>query len=177
MTLTAICHGRPLADNQRFPAQVTSRAGEHTKYLTNQSLHLSKALLESKDKKRRTTKDNSDPIIAPFCTLIWLSKSIQELAKRTPCSMSEPTPDVSKCSIRLLAEKNPQHILNLTKKKFKPAVTVCDTMTEDPSRSRKVLSTVGSRGFRRRMIHRMLWLKSPKKQGQITASIEANKAA
>lgn len=43
-------------------------------------------------------------------------------------------------SVRLLVERNVQHKLSMMRKKFKPAVTVCNAMVEDPSRSRKALS-------------------------------------
>ena len=41
--------------------------------------------------------------------------------------------------VRLLAERNLQHEHSLTRKIFKPAVAVLDTMAEDPSRSREAL--------------------------------------
>lgn len=36
-------------------------------------------------------------------------------------------------SVRLLVERNLQHELSMMNKKFKPAVTVCNAMVEDPS--------------------------------------------
>ena len=48
-------------------------------------------------------------------------------------------------SVRLLAERNLQHELSLTRKIFKPAVTVHDTMVEDASQSRKGLSAAVKR--------------------------------
>jgi len=48
-------------------------------------------------------------------------------------------------SVRLLAERNLQHELSLTRKGFKPAVTVHDAMVEDPSRSRKAPSAAVKR--------------------------------
>jgi len=39
---------------------------------------------------------------------------------------------MSAYSVRLLAERNLQHEHSLTRKRFKPAATVCDAMVEDP---------------------------------------------
>ena len=78
-------------------------------------------------------------------------------------------------SVRLLAERNLQHELNLTRKSFKPAVTVRDTMVEDPSRSRKTLSAAVKRRIQEKDSNdRLSQLEKLEKQGQMIASVEEN---
>ena len=58
--------------------------------------------------------------------------------------------------VRLLAERNLQHEMTLTRKKFKPAVSACDTMADDPSRSRKALSSAAKRIVKEEDDHKRL---------------------
>ena len=78
-------------------------------------------------------------------------------------------------SVRLLAERNLQHKLSLTRKIFKPAVTVRDTMVEDPSRSRKTLLAAVKRRIQEKdRSDRLSKLEKLEKQVQMIASVEEN---
>jgi len=76
-------------------------------------------------------------------------------------------------SVRVLAERNLQHELNLTRKGFKPAVIVRDAVVEDPSRSRKALSAAVKRRVQEKdSTERLSQLKKLDKQGQVIASVD-----
>ena len=77
--------------------------------------------------------------------------------------------------VRHLAERNLQNELSLTRKKFKPAVTVRDVMVEDPSRSRKSLSAAVKRVVQEEDDNdRLSKLKMLEKQGQMVSSVDEN---
>ena len=50
--------------------------------------------------------------------------------------------------VRLMAERNCQHELTLSRKKFKPAVFILNTMADDPAQSGKALSSAAKRRVR-----------------------------
>ena len=58
------------------------------------------------------------------------------------CQLLTSGPDVC---VRLPAERNLQHEMKLTRKKVKPAASVCDTTADDHSHSRKTLSSAAKR--------------------------------
>jgi len=51
--------------------------------------------------------------------------------------------------VRLKAERNRQHELTLSRKTFKPAVFILNTMADDPTQSGKALSPAAKRSGRR----------------------------
>ena len=60
--------------------------------------------------------------------------------------------------------------MTLTRKKFKPAVSVHDTMSDDPSRSRKALSSAAKKKVKEEDDYeRLTRLTSLEKQGQMLA--------
>ena len=73
--------------------------------------------------------------------------------------------------VRLMAERNLQHELMLTWKKFKPAVCIRDAMADDPSQSRKALSSAAKWKVKEEDdYNRLTRLTSLEKQGQILAT-------
>jgi len=73
--------------------------------------------------------DRAQAIIAQFlCMELWQIRSCITLPLIELYVKRERERDDS---VRLLAERNLQHELSLTRKGFKPAVTVCDAMVED----------------------------------------------
>ena len=78
-------------------------------------------------------------------------------------------------SVRLLAERNLQHELSMTRKKFKPAVTVRKAMVEDPSRSRRVLSAAVKRKvWEEDDMERLSQLRKLEKKGQMITSVDGD---
>ena len=69
--------------------------------------------------------------------------------------------------VRLMAERNRQHELTLSRKKFKPAVFILNTMADDPAQSGKALSPAAKRKVREEKdSNRLTRLTSLEKQGQ-----------
>ena len=91
------------------------------------------------------------------------------ISLQTPASVSSSLSLTAAC-VRLLAVRTHQHKMTLTRKKFKLAVSVYDTMADDLSRSRKTFSSATKRKVKEEDDHqRLTRLTCLEKQGQMLA--------